>query len=125
MKKLYLLAALAMSSLGLAQIVNIPDANFKKKLLEASPSNAIAFTTNSTTIKIDANNDGEIQQSEADQVTGLDIHYSGITSLEGISSFKNLNSLQCHENQLTSLDISANNKLNGRIQVINATPLLT
>ncbi len=63
MKKYLLLLLLASFSVE-AQIVNIPDANFKAKLLEASPSNTIAQNASNQNIKIDVNDDGEIQESE-------------------------------------------------------------
>ena len=44
MKKLYFLLFFAFSFIANAQIVNIPDANFKAKLLSADPSNKVAST---------------------------------------------------------------------------------
>ncbi|WP_339888912.1 hypothetical protein [uncultured Flavobacterium sp.] len=82
MKKLYFLVVLAMSFATQAQIVNIPDANFKANLLGASSSNYTASTIASpfaspgnNFVKIDTNNDGEIQVSEA-----LAIKYLKISS---------------------------------------------
>ncbi|MFN3640336.1 MAG: T9SS C-terminal target domain-containing protein, partial [Flavobacterium sp.] len=69
--------------LSQAQIINIPDANFKAKLLEASPSNTIARNTQNQYFKIDSNNDGEIQLSEALEVYGLNLNNANIESLEG------------------------------------------
>ena len=60
MKKLYTLLFIAFAFITNAQIVNIPDANFKAKLLQASPSIQIAKSTAGLWIKVDANNDGEI-----------------------------------------------------------------
>ena len=42
MKKFYFLFCLVFSFNAIAQIVNIPDANFKAKLLSASVNNGIA-----------------------------------------------------------------------------------
>ncbi|WCO02614.1 DUF7619 domain-containing protein [Psychroserpens ponticola] len=64
--------------IGNAQIIDIPDANFKNGLLNYVPV-------------IDTNSDGEIQISEAELITELyfqDIEY--INSLEGLESFVNL-----------------------------------
>ena len=44
MKKLYTLLFLVYGFITNAQIVNIPDANFKAKLLSASASNGVAST---------------------------------------------------------------------------------
>jgi Leucine-rich repeat (LRR) protein len=114
MKKLYTLLVVALIGFaGNAQIVNIPDANFKAKLLLASPSNYIASTEtpdasgNVTTYsQIDTNNDGEIQVSEALAIKWLYIIQSSIANLTGIESFTNLEFLACGDNQLTSLNVS-------------------
>ena len=86
-----------------AQIVNIPDANFKQALV--TYSDLFGRT-------IDTNNDGEIQYSEAlffSQINGgysLTINNKNITDLTGIKAFSSLNYLNCGYNQLNSLDIS-------------------
>jgi Leucine-rich repeat (LRR) protein len=106
-----------------AQIINFPDANFKAKLLSANTINSIASfqipvynsAGNTWSVpsynKIDVNNDGEIQVSEAQMVTYLDVGYSSISSLTGIEYFTNLNILYCRNNQLTSLNLSPNTNL--------------
>jgi len=105
MKKYLLLLLLASFSVE-AQIVNIPDANFKAKLLEANPTSQIAQNALYQNIKIDVNNDGEIQESEAALVHRLNVSYSSITSLEGIRYFINLNDISCVENLITQLNFS-------------------
>ncbi len=105
----------ALGSLN-AQIVNIPDANFKAKLLAASSSNTIAKNLASSYFKIDADNDGEIQQSEAEQVSYLNINNVNntnpvITSMEGILSFTNLQFLYCESNQITALNVFGLNNM--------------
>ena len=95
-----------------AQIVSIPDANFKVKLLEASPSNTIAQNISNQNIKIDVNDDGEIQESEALLVRSLDVSNSNISSLEGISSFFNIRELRANDNSLTSLYLNGMDFLN-------------
>ena len=92
MKKLYTLLVIALIGfIGKAQIVNIPDANFKAKLI------ALGF---------DSNLDGNIQQSEALTITYMDVSSSTISDLTGINYFTNLTYLRCASNQLTALDIS-------------------
>ena len=44
-------------------------------------------------------------------VTEIDVSGMEITSLKGISNFRNLKKLNCSDNQLTSLDLSYNTKL--------------
>ena len=87
-----------------AQIVNIPDANFKAKLLEADTSNDIAKNEFGYRIKVDANNDGEIQVSEALLVYYLEIGNSEINNLYGINFFENLVWIYCGNNYLQNLD---------------------
>src|SRR5690554_5203721 len=94
-----------------AQIVNIPDANFKARLLQASPSNQIAKNALGQDIKIDTNNDGEIQISEALNVYQLNIGSNfqpKFEDLTGIEAFVNLTHLMCFHNNLTELDLSSN-----------------
>ena len=89
-----------------AQIINIPDANFKAKLLEASPSNQIASRQNPIIYNgylmftnydnIDSNNDGEIQLSEIQDITYLNLsndnspNNNSINDLTGLNYFTNL-----------------------------------
>jgi len=117
MKKLLLLLVF-IGVYANAQIVNIPDANFKAKLLSAGPGNYVASTdtptynffnnTWSVTFysKIDINGDGQIQLSEAQAVTCLDISSSNISDLSGIQNFTNIKALICSSNQISSLNCS-------------------
>ena len=110
MKKFYtFLILMFVLVVGNAQIINIPDANFKAKLLAASPTQPIAYNAESTPIKIDTNNDGEIQVSEALLVWKLNVQgvFNPISNLTGIASFMNLRILFCNNNSLTSLDLGA------------------
>ncbi len=105
---------------GKAQIVNIPDATFKAKLLAASTSFHIASTqipnaSGQVTVytKIDINNDGEIQASEALAIKwltlGLNVSSTSghIVDLTGINSFQNLLYLNCGGQHLTTLDATS------------------
>jgi len=87
-----------------AQIVNIPDANFKAALL-AHGSTIIG----SGVSIIDTNNDGEIQVAEAQAYSGkIDVSNKSITDLTGVQAFTVLTVLNCRTNQLNSLDVSNN-----------------
>jgi Leucine-rich repeat (LRR) protein len=78
--------------------VTIPNANFKSVLLENTA--------------INTNLDTEIQCSEAAAYTGgLDVRNKTISDLTGIEAFTALTSLDCSQNQLTSLDVSKNTAL--------------
>lgn len=105
MKKLLFLF-LFISSLMNAQIVNIPDANFKIRLLASSATLNIAYS-NGLKVKIDTNGDNEIQFSEALVIDSLNVANCNIANLEGIAAFHNLKSLDCGSNSLPYLDITA------------------
>ena len=60
MKNNYFSFLLLFLGLGVtAQIITIPDANFKTLLLASNVSNAIAKNSSGTNIKIDINNDND------------------------------------------------------------------
>jgi len=107
MKKSLLYALLLMGGIAGAQNISIPDANFKSKLVNASPNMYVAVNAAGQNMIVDVNHDGEIQQSEADAVYELYLFGSSISSLSGISSFTNLTKLDCSNNQIQSLDVAA------------------
>lgn len=79
-----------------AQIIEIPDANFKQALIKE---------------RVDLNKDGEIQLSEATTITKLDISYNKIDSLTGIEYFNNLIDFNCGFNNLRKLNLNKLPKL--------------
>ncbi|MBO6186671.1 MAG: T9SS type A sorting domain-containing protein [Chryseobacterium sp.] len=115
MKKIYLVIFLIMCIVSNAQIVNIPDANFKAYLLSANTTNYIALDANNNPIVINSNGDNEIQLSEASLVKTLDISGSSSTvgsqigSIVGIKSFVNVSKLSVQDisnNSFTFFDVS-------------------
>ncbi len=100
MKKTLLFLALIFLQITYSQTVTIPDANFKAALIEDG---------------VDTNNDGEIQVSEAEAVTEIDVSNENINSLEGIQYFINLTYLDCSYNDITALDLSSTTKLTNLI----------
>ncbi|WP_395053951.1 hypothetical protein, partial [Flavobacterium sp.] len=109
MKKL-LFITLLFSVFANSQIVNIPDANFKAKLIN---------------LGIDTNSDGNIQQSEALVPTGLFLENSNISDLTGLQSFINLTSLHCENNEILSLNIYLNSLPNLTILRCKNNPIDT
>jgi uncharacterized repeat protein (TIGR01451 family) len=95
MKKLYPFLILAFLSFECnAQIVNIPDAAFKNKLV---------------TMGVDTNNDAEIQVNEALAITSLYIggfENATISDLTGIEAFTNLVELSVYYHHLTTINLS-------------------
>ncbi|WP_404986771.1 T9SS type A sorting domain-containing protein [Chryseobacterium sp. M5] len=117
MRKIYLIISLMMFTVFNAQIVNIPDANFKSLLTSDYPYMAKNLYGQNTII--DTNNDGEIQISEAENISKLDFDidqmqnysnlYDNIISIVGIKSFTNLTELTIDKFPLLqSIDISNN-----------------
>jgi len=97
-----------------AQIVNLPDANFKDKLLNHNPV-------------IDTNGDNEIQVSEAENFTGImDVSGSssnpgGIIDLTGLEAFTDIIGFTANFNDIQSVDFSSNLLLDNI--TINENPL--
>ncbi|MCW4469511.1 T9SS type A sorting domain-containing protein [Flavobacterium sp. MFBS3-15] len=101
MKKTLLLLLLLFTGIMQAQIVNIPDEDFKDYLLYLSGSQTI-----------NTNNDGEIQVSEALAVQQLTIYDEDglFSSLEGIEAFSNLSSLSI-TSSVTNINLSGMSQL--------------
>ncbi|CAM4282539.1 T9SS type A sorting domain-containing protein [Flavobacterium terrigena] len=121
MKQICLLFVSFFSS---AQIVNIPDTYFKAKLLQADVTNNFASieeliyneeTNSINTItnycKIDLNNDGEIQVSEASNIKYLNFSLAySITNPQGIEYFTNLIylNISTYNSNIPNLNLSQN-----------------
>lgn len=96
MKLLAFLLFLFLQIISNAQVVRIPDANFKQRIIS---------------LGYDINGDNQIQVSEAQQETILTVDKLGIVNMEGVNSFTNLEELNCYDNKITSLDVSKLKKL--------------
>ena len=70
-----------------------------------------AFFRGYMTEYADMDADGQLSEEEVSGVTGIDVSGMGIQDLKGIEYFTELESLDCSDNELTSLDLSANAKL--------------
>ncbi|RHR10543.1 hypothetical protein DWX58_03890 [Pseudoflavonifractor sp. AF19-9AC] len=55
--------------------------------------------------------DGILTLAERQAVTSLDLSGQGLTSLEGLAAFPNLETLDCSQNKLSELDLSGNPNL--------------
>jgi len=109
MKKLYfLVVVLVLFVVGSVkgQVINLPDSNFKAKLLQASPIYSIAKDLQGVSVAIDTNNNGEIEEEEALQIGYLTLSQTTITDLTGIEYFTNLKELRCGGLGLNALEIS-------------------
>jgi len=94
-------------------VVNIPDPIFKARLLASSTTSQVAGIGANIWFSADANSDGEIQVSEALEITFLRLggwvlpDNLKINSLEGINSFSNLIHLECENNLLQTLNLGS------------------
>ena len=73
---------------------HFPDANFRNYLLSQSYGK-----------------DGILTEEEIETITTMNVHNLNISSLQGIEYFTDLTTLYCHNNKLTSLDVSKNTLL--------------
>ncbi len=110
MKKIYTFFTLVLLiTSSKAQIVNISDAAFKARLLQASTSIPIAKNAAGQNIKIDTNNDSNIQVSEALLVYQLFVSSpTNIVNLTGIESFTNLTTFDCSSEAIIVADFTGN-----------------
>lgn len=90
MKNLNSIAILLFTFSIQAQIINIPDPNFKAKLIA---------------LELDNNGNGEIEMSETVEVYSLFLQNSNISSLEGIQYFTEMDWLDCSGNNISDLSV--------------------
>ncbi|KPH12832.1 T9SS type A sorting domain-containing protein [Chryseobacterium sp. ERMR1:04] len=107
MKKIYLIIFMILFSVFKAQIVNIPDANLKTKLL----AYGTAYNSLGNPVNIDSNNDGEIQISETQSVFRITLNMpnSGINNFTGLEAFLALQELQLFNPNSTNLNLTFTN----------------
>ncbi|WP_185286841.1 DUF7619 domain-containing protein [Chryseobacterium indologenes] len=109
MRKAWAVIFMIMFSIFKAQIISFSDPHLKSRLLAANTTNSIAANQDGDYIKIDSNNDGQIQYSEVVAVVKLDVRSSLISDLSGLSHFTNLKILYAAENPYVSVDIALPN----------------
>ena len=97
MKKLLLLL-LCVPLIGLGQQTYVPDSAFEAYLEANGMGNGIF-------------NDDSVLTANINSVTSLNVNGQNISDLTGIEDFTALTYLYCDDNQLTSLDVSANTAL--------------
>ena len=85
--------------------VNIPDANFRAKLIEISGISAGSGTN------ITVNDISSIDSLNVSNESFATLESDKISDLSGIEAFTSLTFLNCSYNKLTSLDVSANTAL--------------
>ena len=90
MKYIFILLSLLFTFSIQAQIINIPDVNFKAKLIA---------------LGVDDNGNGEIEMAETVMVSTLFLQNSNISSLEGIQYFTEMDWLDCSGNNISDLSV--------------------
>lgn len=90
-KNFTFLIVLIICSFAKAQTINFADVNFKTKLIQRG---------------VDSNNDGNIQILEAVVITDLNVSLSNISNLSGIENFTNLITLNCSQNNISTINFS-------------------
>lgn len=73
--------------------------------------------------RIDADGDGFLSGAEAEQVTELSLAGQGIASLQGVSYFANLRTLDCSDNAIAAADLSRLHKLEAFVGAGNRVSL--
>ncbi|GEM_PF-2601358 len=112
--------ALFLCGLSYSQNVYIPDPIFKNLLISNTEASQYAKDLNGNFTKIDLNEDGEIQISEAENISYLATAYYYLTDITGIEAFKNLTELNIeHCPYLLELPLSYNSKLENIIGYAN------
>ena len=95
MKKLYTTIILFYVFTGSAQTISFADPDLKALLISANETNTIAKDLSGNFFAVDSSLDGQIQESEALQVSYLDASNSSVGTFNGISYFNNLTELNC------------------------------
>ncbi len=100
-----------------AQIINIPDANFKNKLVNGGSNCDFATSYSYSTgisneiLVVDTNHNGEIEQSEALAIEFMNVVFSSISDVTGLEHFTNLKGLTLANNQIPVINLAPLNKL--------------
>ena len=97
------ISLLLLSFIVKAQIINFPDANFKNALLT---TNCAYLVGGSGQSDVDANDNGEIEVSEALDVLWLNLNGGNISNLSGLESFTNMTHFYIYTNPITSMELS-------------------
>jgi len=105
MKKNYVLLLLLLNVVAIhAQNIVFIDMNLKAKLVSVTPENFLAQNSTDAYVAIDTNHDNEISVAEALLIHRLDVSGAAISNLQGLEQFTNLRNVNCHNNNLTSVN---------------------
>lgn len=118
MKKILFTLCVGCFSTAYSQNLNFTDSKFKALLLSSNPGNQIAQNLSGNYMAIDANNDGEIQDSEAQQIKVLNIKLNGTPTFNNLPDqitdallFPNMEELYVHDTQSAVISFTNNSKI--------------
>lgn len=94
----YFLIVLFFAVSAKSQNVDIPDSNFEQALIDLNIDN-------------DGSLNGIVAEADVRNIEVLDISNKNISSLDGIEAFQNLKYLYAYNNEISSIDVSANTSL--------------
>ncbi len=107
MKKLYVLLVFMATTLTQSQIINFADPDFKSLLLTPDSSTPGALDQNGLPVDVDVNDDGEIDQSEALAVYGINLQYQPISDLGGIEYFTNVTKFDSYFTPIANVNFTS------------------
>ncbi|REC52182.1 MULTISPECIES: T9SS type A sorting domain-containing protein [Chryseobacterium] len=118
MNKLLFTLCVGCFSTAYSQNLNFTDSKFKALLLSSNPGNQIAQNLSGNYIAIDANNDGEIQDSEAQQIKVLNIKLNGTPAFNNLPDqitdallFPNMEELYINDTKSAVISFTNNSKI--------------
>ncbi|MDC8105148.1 T9SS type A sorting domain-containing protein [Chryseobacterium sp. B21-037] len=118
MYKMLFIFCVSFSCMAYSQNLNFTDAKFKALLLTSGPGSQIAKDINGNNIKIDANGDGQIQLTEAQQVKTLNIKFNVLPTYNSLPNqitdallFPNVEELYIHDTKSAVISFVNNNKI--------------
>ncbi len=106
------LVSFLLKVIAFAQPIQFADPNFKSRLMQSGTCGIGSVVNEQPSggyIMIDSNNNGQIEQIEAQQVTYLNININGspIINLSGLEYFNNLKFFVNYDNPITFINISS------------------
>lgn len=137
MKKIISLSAIFAGTFIFAQTINFSDTAFKSLLVSVStsPGANVAKDLNGNQIKIDQNNNGEIEITEAENISWLAVNgefsTNKIINIDEISYFKNLTYLKLQHHEITTLNTANLSKLSSidvfynKLTSVEVNPVVT
>jgi hypothetical protein len=125
MKKIILYICILGIQITKAQNIIFTDNTFKNVLVSILPSHNKAFNLQNQSVRIDTNQDGEIQINEAQNIKFLNIDNSNITNLSGLEHFTKMKFLNLTANLVSQfnfpslIDLEYLSASNNQISSIN------